>query len=284
MVGVARAVVGDPGDVQAGAGGGAHDAPLEAAAAGERSHIVRLVPTSSSASAQRRSLVRSRACSRRTARSRRGGRAARCRGAPRRRWRRATGRSGAVRRPELRRQRGERGDPGSVVLRAGRGRHVSLCAITIRRQSRRPGSAPITLRERPFPPETVNGSRADGQPGAREPPREQVRGIVGGVTARERERRGDLREHARHRSASNVPGTFLAGSADGELARAGAEAELEQRLLPGEADDRLAVDLLDREAAQAAALDGRGSASMEGVRRGSSSSTRIWRPCRPRST
>ena len=54
----------------------------------------------------------------------------------------------------------------------------------------------------------------------------------------------------------------LAGDARGdlrrqrELARPGAEAELEQPLLVGRADDRLAVDALERELAHAAALDG----------------------------
>src|SRR4051812_24822299 len=50
-------------------------------------------------------------------------------------------------------------------------------------------------------------------------------------------------------SPSGMP--FLCG--ERELARAGAEAERQQRLLVARADDRLAVDALERQAAHAAA-------------------------------
>ena len=70
-----------------------------------------------------------------------------------------------------------------------------------------------------------------------------------------------------------------------ELARPGAEAELDQQLLVGRADDRLAVDALERELAHAAALDGldeRLEARRAGARR--PASTRTCRPLPPRST
>src|SRR3954471_3683492 len=51
----------------------------------------------------------------------------------------------------------------------------------------------------------------------------------------------------------------------GELARAGAEAELEQRLFVRAADDGLAVDALQREPLDAAALDGVGQGGEGGL-------------------
>ena len=156
------------------------------------------------------------------ARSRRGGRAARCRSAPRRRWRRARRRS-AARGREPRRERDERADAGRVVLRAGRGGTVSMCAIRMLRQRARAGQGADDVARAALAGDRERGA-ADGQAGLRRTlapragarvsrPRwrrggrrrarvagEVVAGVAGGAEQRERGCRG--REHGGQRTST----------------------------------------------------------------------------------
>ena len=227
--------------------------------------------------------------------SRRGGRAARCGSAPRRRWRRARRRSAAAAPRAAARAPTSVPTPGGVVLGARRGRdRVGVGHDHEQAVARRVVGADHVARAA----EAGDAERVavDVEAGAAEARRRALVGAAlerpgGGTRAGEGERAGEpVRRVARgigRRAARASPPAAAARSSgpDRELARAGAEAEREQRLLPGRADHRLAVDLLEREPADAAALDRRRRAPRSrasAARR--PSSTRICRPLPPRST
>ena len=174
-------------------------------------------------------------------------------------------------RGEPRRERDQRADAGRVVLRAGRGRdgvgvrHQDPEAVRAAARARRSrcasGPCPVRrsgrgstveagLRERrgdaPVRPPLGGSRRRAARRRARASARRRSRG---------RRRRRSTRASRRPRRTNGAgPSASARSGSDGELARARAEAELEQLLLPRRADHGLAVDLLDAQLADAAVL------------------------------